>query len=122
MIINDKSTVVLINNIDVLGDIKISRIKLENMFGKEELKGKYITIWNNNCHTGTYPTVYNVKEGFSVDFIFTNVFTTRYTGEIIVNGVELYINIVCDEHENRPESDFVSFEQAIKGCLKETEY
>lgn len=47
---------------------------------------------------------------------------TRYTGEIIVNGVELYVNVVCDEHENRPESDFVSFEQAIKGCLKETEY
>lgn len=42
MIINDKSTVVLINNIDC--DVKISRIKLENMFGKEELKGKYITI------------------------------------------------------------------------------
>lgn len=122
MLINDKSTVVLINNIDNLGDIKISRIKLENMFGKEKLKGKYITIWNNNCPTGSYPTMYNVKEGFSVDFIFANVFTTRYTGEIIVNGVELYINIVCDEHENRPESDFVSFEQTIKGCLKETEY
>ena len=121
MIINDKSTVVLINNID-LDDVKISRIKLENMFGKEELKGKYITIWNNNCPTGSYPTMYNVKEGFSVDFIFANVFTARYTGEIIVNGVELYVNIVCDEHENRPESDFVSFEQAIKGCLKETEY
>ena len=56
------------------------------------------------------------------DFIFANVFTARYTGEIIVNGVELYVNIVCNEHENRPESDFVSFEQAIKGCLKETEY
>lgn len=122
MLINDKSTVVLINNIDNLGDIKISRIKLENMFGKEELKGKYITIWNNNCPTGSYPTMYNIKEGFSVDFIFANVFTTRYTGEIIVNGIELYINIVCDEHENRPESDFVSFEQAIKNCLKETEY
>lgn len=122
MIINDKSTVVLINNIDNLDDIKISRIKLENMFGKEELKGKYITIWNNNCPTGSYPTMYNIKEGFSVDFIFANVFTTRYTGEIIVNGIELYINIVCDEHENRPESDFVSFEQAIKNCLKETEY
>lgn len=66
--------------------------------------------------------MYNVKEGFSVDFIFANVFTARYTGEIIVNGVELYVNVVCDEHENRPESDFVSFEQAIKGCLKETEY
>lgn len=121
MIINDKSTVVLINNVD-LGDVKISRIKLENMFGKEKVKGKYITIWNNNCSTGTYPTMYNVKEGFSSDLIFANVFTTRYTGEIIVNGVELYVNIVCDEHENRPESDFVTFEQAIKNCLKETEY
>ena len=121
MLINDKSTVVLINNVD-FGDVKISRIKLENMFGKEELKGKYITIWNNNCHTGTYPTVYNVKEGFSVDFIFANVFTTRYTGEIIVNGVELHVNIICDEFEKRPETDFVTFEQAIKGCLKETEY
>lgn len=63
-----------------------------------------------------------VKEGFSSDFIFANVFMARYTGEIIVNGVELYVNIVYDEHENRPESDFVSFEQAIKSCLKETEY
>ena len=69
MIINDKSTVVLINSVD-LNAVKISRIKLENMFGKEELKGKYITIWNNNCPTGSYPTMYNIKEGFSVDFHF----------------------------------------------------
>ena len=121
MLINDKSTVVLINNVD-LGDLKISRIKLDNMFGKEELKGKYITIWNNNCPTGSYPTMYDVKEGFSSDLIHANVFMTKYTGEIIVNGVELYVNVICDEHENRPESDFVTFEQAIKNCLKETEY
>lgn len=43
MLINDKSTVVLINNVD-FDVVRISRIKLENMFGKEELKGKYITI------------------------------------------------------------------------------
>lgn len=121
MLINDKSTVVLINNVD-FDVVRISRIKLENMFGKEELKGKYIIIWNNNCHTGTYPTMYNIKEGFSSDFIRANVFMARYTGEIIVNGVELYVNVVCDEFEKRPETDFVSFEQAIKGCLKETEY
>lgn len=82
MLINDKSTVVLINNVD-FGDIKISRIKLENMFGKEKMNGKYITIWNNTCPTGTYPTMYNVKEGFSSDLIFANVFTARYTGEIL---------------------------------------
>lgn len=121
MIINDKSTVVLINNVD-LGDVKISRIKLKNMFGKEELKGKYITIWNNNCPIGTYPTMYRIKEGFSSDFIHANVFMGRYTGEIIVNDVELYVNVICDELENRPKSDFVTFEQAIKNCLKETEY
>ena len=121
MLINDKSTVVLINNVD-LDAVKISRIKLENMFGKEKMNCKYITIWNNTCPTGSYPTMYNVKEGFSSDLIFANVFTARYTGEIIVNGVELYVNIVYDEHENRPESDFVTFEQAIKNCLKETEY
>lgn len=121
MLINDKSTVVLINNVD-LDAVRISRIKLENMFGKEKVKGKYITIWNNNCPTGTYPTMYNVKEGFSSDLIHANVFMTKYTGEIIVNGVELYVNVICDEFEKRQESDFVTFEQAIKSCLKETEY
>lgn len=47
---------------------------------------------------------------------------TRYTGEIIVNGVELYVNVICNEFEKRPETDFITFEQAIKSCLKETEY
>ena len=121
MLISDKSTVVLISDVDS-SNVKISRIKLDKMFGNKEIKsGRYISIWNNNCPTGTYPTGYNVKSGFSNDFIHAvSGIIGRYTGEIIINGVELYV-IVNDEFDDEPEIDFVTFEEAIKACLKETE-
>lgn len=119
MLISDKSTVVLISDVDS-SNVKISRIKLDKMFGNKEMKsGRYISIWNNNCPTGTYPTGYNVKSGFSNDFIHaaSGVIGRHNTGEFIINGVELYVIVNDDESE----INFVTFEEAIKACLKETE-
>lgn len=119
----EKSTVILIDNVDTAnGQVKMSRIRFDKMFGTKEFQSDryYFEIWNENfCPIGEYPKHYKIRAGFSNDFkhAVMGIIGTTVIGEMIIGGVEVYA--VLNANGNYTEDELMTFEDAVRACIED---
>ena len=119
----EKSTVILIDNMDSTnGQVKMSRIRFDEMFGRKEFKSDryYLEIWNETfCPIGEYPKHYKIRAGFSNDFKHAamGIIGTKFIGEMIIGGTEVYA--VLNTNGNYTENELMTFEDAVRACIED---
>lgn len=119
----EKSTVILIDNMDSTnGQVKMSRIRFDEMFGRKEFKSDryYLEIWNETfCPIGEYPKHYKIRAGFSNDFKHAamGIIGTKFIGEMIIGGAEVYA--VLNTNGNYTENELMTFEDAVRACIED---